>query len=482
MLSLVGDDYDLILTRLMLPRMSTWDAFYESEEGEENDPVARRQLGLQRLRQRVVPEFWRMHPTPELALAELDRRLIDLLACDSDATAADVLCYLLEAHPDQVEAVTQGILDNPDRPTNNCFGICLCFFQLRDAVSCSKWARNALESGNQVLCRAVSHHYCWQRDTTGPPLAADVAIVQSLLVHPDETVRRNGVGALRKVLHHDARAAIDMALAVDVGDSEALAIELCKIADADWQGRPEEFTNSDYQALLGKLDRVNELDYSLVQFMTQAVIRIPDDVVGLLLRRIEHAVSTRRNGYHAIPFDGLRQLFESLEGHPQHAILLQRTRDASLPKNSLLNHDLGRLYRSLSLDFDTNGLAVLQEWVDSGERERIEAVASLLREANNSFVFQRSDFVVHMLERAEQCGEDCIRTVSNCFYSVAIGGTRTGTPGKPFSHDIAMRDRARTQMNGLSPGTSAYRLFEQVLRSAERDIRQANLEGEEMED
>jgi hypothetical protein len=469
------ESYELNITRLLVPRLTDWDSLVEDDN---ESPTDRRNDALTRIRERVVPEFWSRNETAESALAELDARFSDVQIHERDADLRHLGFYLLASSPDRAEGIASAILANPDRPSAVCFGNCLEVMERDDPNLALRWLTVGLESGNDLIGRIVANHFRWRR-VPSSPAPQEVELIGRLLNHQDEFIKCNAVGALRNLILRDARLRLDLARQVEVGSSDSLASELCAVLEPTSGLTEEAITDDDYRAVLSKLDAVNNLNHQVFEFLSRAAARLPNEVIGLILRRINRADFRSNPDYRPIPYGGLPGIFTSLEGTAAQAPLLRQVRDQALTDGSIRHMDLARLFQCLSNNFGATGLEVLREWIDSADATKVVAPARFLQEARPSFVFDNIEYVEHALEQAERLGSECYRKTGSAFYFSAVGGPKQGVAGEPYPQDIHRRDRARATLEGLVPGTPIYQLFDDVRRHAERDIENEYLEAEE---
>jgi hypothetical protein len=105
------------------------------------------------------------------------------------------------------------------------------------------------------------------------------------------------------------------------------------------------------------------------------------------------------------------------------------------------------LLATMFAPFDAEFLAFLAEWVEMGKADDLKLVSHILHEMPvpnqrlNDFVFRESGFVTTVLERAQQFGKDCHKTVSSNLFGSAIRGLKSTTPGEPFPEDVAMKEK-----------------------------------------
>ena len=71
-----------------------------------------------------------------------------------------------------------------------------------------------------------------------------------------------------------------------------------------------------------------------------------------------------------------------------------------------------QLFREVSSGFESAAsLRVLEEWITSGNADKIKSAAHLVSGAQPEFVFEHVGFVSNLLERAHAAGDDCYQSV-----------------------------------------------------------------------
>ena len=115
-------------------------------------------------------------------------------------------------------------------------------------------------------------------------------------------------------------------------------------------------------------------------------------------------------------------------------------------------------------------LNVLEEWINSGNTDRIKSAARLVSGAQPAFVFKHVEFISNLLERGHAAGSDTYRSVSSSLASSALSGTRSGTPGQPMPHDVALKDQAAAVANQFDAGSPTHRFYALLAKGAEASI------------
>ena len=109
------------------------------------------------------------------------------------------------------------------------------------------------------MCGGVASSYQsrgWANNAT----AQDIEVIRRLLAHHDIGVRRLAIGSLGALAEAHQRTAIDLAGSVELGDSEVLASELCRLFYGGWGLSFSDLTAGDLKVLLSKLEDVPERD------------------------------------------------------------------------------------------------------------------------------------------------------------------------------------------------------------------------------
>ena len=222
-----------------------------------------------------------------------------------------------------------------------------------------------------------------------------------LLSNEDMYVRKLAIASLGALAEASPKVAIDLAKYVELGDSEALASELCQLFYGGWGLPFGELMADDLKVLLSKLEDVQNIeDYYINAFLVKASELDAVSVVGFLLDRIkkEHNGKSR---YDALPILGFQDPLVGLGTSSDQETMLRNIRDASLEKRQSVGRWIPQLFREISPGFDSaTSLKVLDEWINSGNANRIKAAARLVSEARPGFVFQHVGFVSNLMERA----------------------------------------------------------------------------------
>lgn len=474
----IDRSFDFRLTRLLLPEMSRWD-FFEEDAGP--DRAAGREERRRGFATALATDFWDRFPDPHTAVAEINRRVREILRFERKSEAADLAWWLLEARPEMVLPFARQVLAVPDSPVALCLGVVLVHLHRREPAAFAGYARDALETGVLVFRHGVARHFGWNVPRETPLEESEVELISRLLADPDPNVRRDAVHGLRRVAAFLPRRALDLAGSVDVGEGEEIVIELCRLADPDWEGIPDAFTDGDILVFLERIEQVDDLDdHGITQFLRFAWGRLPHAVLDMFFRRIERLEHDGyRSAYRPVPFHALHDTLSVFAGTDVQREALHRIRENSLDTGGLVLHSLADLYRDVSRLFGPVGIEVLVEWLIGGNERQTRTAMALLEHAPSSFFFDELELVVRALDRAEALGEDYSRQMAAAFFRIAMSGMRSGTSGEPYPQDIALRDRCQAVLPTLAVGLPVHRLVLEILRRAEQNIREATQEEDD---
>jgi hypothetical protein len=293
-------------------------------------------------------------------------------------------------------------------------------------------------------------------------------------------VRVLSVDAFRRLGRSHAETAIVLARLVEFGTETALADALCATIHAQFGIPPDLLSDEDITTILKKLEGVNRLDHHVQEFLAMASARRPREVVGLLLVRVERGDAQYDSEFEPMPYLGLHHRLCGLANGAYESILAQvRDRAASADRRS--RFWITKLFKEVSFGYGPRCLAVLGDWINSGDPNRIEAATALLRDGPAAFVFEHFDFVSNAISRAVAAGVECHRAVSDHLFTCAVCHGRQRMGGGPFPQDVTLRDKATEAMRKTQAGTPLHRFYESLVRRAERNIQEAQAKEEEMD-
>jgi hypothetical protein len=333
----------------------------------------------------------------------------------------------------------------------------------------------ALASQSPVLWRGVASFYFYPAWSDWA-LDEDVPIIESLVGHSDPQVRTLSVSAVQNLGKVRPDIAKKLALSIEIVGSNQLPQEFFLRLGVGTGITLAEYNEEEIDVLVGKLANVGSLeDYWINQFLVFASRRRPLSVIRMLLDRVETAEWDVIINIRPLPTLGFDLQLDGLPQHPEYPSMVREVRDRSLgPAFRGKDVLFPQLFREITLDFTTDFVPILNEWLESKDESKIKAVGSLVKESPPDLIFTYSDFIGRLLGSAHDIGEACFETVSDTLKCSSITQVKYGNVGQPFPEDFALRDRASAMAKASQPGSPQWRFYDSLAQYAESLIN-ANL-------
>ena len=270
----------------------------------------------------------------------------------------------------------------------------------------------------------------------GEPIPEDADILSRLIAHPDMNVRRitfTGIGRLGNASTYTEKA-LTLLLNVDIGDDPKLADEMC---EALGPGRidPRVLSEGQVRTILNKLVPTRELSshnqYHLEKFLNWAAQSHPQPICEFILRRLDHYAAiqlqaTGKTEYCPVPYHEFGTHFGGLRQTEYYGRFLAQIRDRLLAGDE--QYWLTSLFWAVGAS-DTTTLSVIDDWMHSGDRDKLEALRVLLSQAPSRLALSRPWFAVHMVEVFASVDPSLGDRVTGTLVANAHTGMMTSAPG-----------------------------------------------------
>ncbi len=447
----------------------------------------------------IAREFLKRHPEAYEGVQILNQwlqNIVDIGVQPEPSTFFNNLCKIIE--PSYAAQMCEAIIEIGDCPVALYLDSLLCQLRLTDINCAITISQRALNTKIPALCISIARVYlsCWENLQS-----ADFELIQNLLVHAHLGVRGLAINSLRKLGRAQPKLTINMALNVDINESTELASRLCQVFHRNTGISPDVLTNEDLERLLVKLELTATIDeYHISQFITYTSKRLPHSLVQFLIKRIEHDEEDDKGEYQPLPFQGFKNRLESIAKSKEYRNILMDIRNQALKRTHTKKKWLPVLFKEISLVpnntdsdiqdmfphrtspncssykdealvFSPTSLDVLSEWIDSGDRNKIEAVSCLLSDAPKAFIFQNVEFLSNLLGQAYDIGDDCYNTVSWDLFQSVTSGIRSGIPGQPFPDDVAIKEQSAAVARQLVAESPSHRFYESLAKDAQDSIK-----------
>jgi hypothetical protein len=263
------------------------------------------------------------------------------------------------------------------------------------------------------------------------------------------------------------------------------SLKNAKVFDIEFGVSPDALTDNELKTLLSKLEPVRSLeDCSISEFLAYGSKRQPRSVVQMFLNRIERGREAPDDyhpfvsSYEPLPSGGFHYELNGLADSEEYEDILRGIRDQTLEWEWKTISWFSTLYDVVSLGFIPASLKVLNEWIDSGDAEKIKAASRLVP---SGFVFTHVEFVTNLLEQAYAAGDECYRIVSSYFRCGVTSGLRIGISGEPFPQDIALQEQASAIAARFIKGSHLYRFYHSIAEYAKANVQEQLALEEELD-
>jgi hypothetical protein len=358
--------------------------------------------------------------------------------------------------------------------------------------------RSAIKTKNKMLCLSIANGYAWWVETI---TNKDFSCIKKLLKNPDILIRKAMLNSMIRLGKVQPQKTIKLMMTVKIGRNEQLGDSYCEVFDSQYGIPFEDLTEKQVRTILFRLMNVKELDdhlFYLNRFISYCCSRIPKDSVCFLLKRLDiyelgNSVSgflykikplsrlfrikyLDESSYHPFPYLGFNHSLDSLSAYYDYKKLLRTVRNRY--KIRTYNPYLKELYSAISNNYSPSSLEVLEEWLNTDDANKIEAVGYFLEGADPEFVFLYPDFVSKTLNNANKINDECLRIVNSSLLHIATSGGRHGVMGEPFPEDIRLKEQAQSLAITLPAGSIIQRFYLSLVDYAEEAIKRTILQAE----
>jgi transcriptional regulator with XRE-family HTH domain/tetratricopeptide (TPR) repeat protein len=389
------------------------------------------------------------------------------------------IAALTKASNEFTKALGEHLLEQPSSPLSVTFAVVVTVLAKNQYEYAISLASRAIETRDVVLTRCAARALGWSMFDI-PVTGVEVETIKKLAKSDDVWVRHIITRVVNRFEPTDKATALDLLMSIKFTDAKEVADEVLGEIGEHGAFKVADLSADHLKRLLGQLVECTSIEgYNINTFLSELSLLNPDLALKLLMDRVEYnEAHPDDHEYTPLPYVHLNGPPLRFHETAAYEKLLRQVRDwASVKTNNWMRSHYGAdLFRIVSSGFDETTLKVLQEWIMSGDRQKLEAAASLLSEAPRTFVFTHSQYVMTLLEQAEKQGEKCCKRVCSWLIAAAISGGRSGTPGQPFPEDIEQRDRSHELMSHLPGGSPAYKFYKTLYDGARTNIERDTLE------
>jgi len=470
----ITDSFDLRVHRCIWYR---YDRDWDDEDYEEYQKRVKDEIKI------TAAEIIKKYGDGQRIFKNLDEILNRFKECEISVMPGQLLYEISIIDYELAIEISNIIISTPSSPLSGHLISILSGIREKSKSKALDIIKSAISGKDTMLCSSIAYGYSWGGWASSIE-DNEIEIIRDLLGHSDQNVKRHTIESLRNFPKDKIDIAILLGIEVQIDDNEQLAEVLCGILDNEHGIPPDALTNDQLISFLTKLERINKIDdslYHLDKFLWYCSNRVPEAVVELLIKRLDIAEGfEKEKDFQPLPYLRFRHGFPGISSSSNYRDILKKVREHALNPKPHEYFWIPKLFLEISGGFSLTCIDVLREWIESEDKEKIEAVAYLLKDAPPGFVFSHSELTSALLENSYKINEDCYQNVRSELFCSAISGTRTGSPGQPMPQDVRQRDQAEEMLKKYPAGSPTYKFYYSLLKHAENEIKDQLARDEEL--
>jgi len=321
----------------------------------------------------------------------------------------------------------------------------------------------------------------------------DLEIITDLLKKADKTVKGYAIASLARFSDTAQKdQVIKLAIDIDISDDCELADDLCSIFQPRSGIDIADLKTDEIEKILSKLEGVTTLESNvhgrglwICNFFNLCSEKIPDKVIELLIKRIDIANRTRIDTSHKynqpLPHLEFHNCLKGIFSSPNYKSILRKVRDRIICNERDIFW-IPHLFSEISKNYSPESLEILNEWIDTGDKDKIINVGFLIRNAPTDFLFDNAEFVSKLIETSYNISNECYYSISESLNCVERSEVKSGTFGEPFPIDVKLRDLGLKYAEKYQKGSRTEHFYYSLSKSARKTIERDLKWEEEMLD
>jgi len=382
------------------------------------------------------------------------------------------------------EMLCNYILKNLTSPLATIFGSALIALFENDYEIALSITEEGISNDNEDLLFSISWAVGWGLRIFSPVGEREAAIIIKLMESEHISVRMNTIRVVGRFPVEQRSIAIRMLLSMKYNDASQIANEVLRQFGKYGSFEVGDLSDVELDEIFSRLVSLNSIDdYYIENFLDELSQNHPLLLLKFLMNRVEYkGTHNNLNSYSPLlKHDKTAGSFCFFKNDKyEHLLRSIRNWTVGDEENSAIYYYGPDLFKFVSADFDEVTLGVLDEWIESPEEKYIEKAASLLSEAPRGFLWENYQYVIKLLELAEQHSNMCFTSVCSHLRKIAFEGVRSGAIGKPFQDDIELRDKFRAIVEQLPTDSAGYRFYKSLYDMECEVILRQTKEGEEI--
>lgn len=418
-------------------------------------------------------------PVAEELVQFIEQRIDLCRSAGVSAESGRLIGLLGERHPGLGLAAAWHIADHPGYLLEPLLGEFVRHLHRRNPDEALRLAKvlSVADNGQGPAVVAWLYAYGGWAQTASSP---DISLLSRLAESDDENVRALVGVALGRLKELDPAAGRTLAVSMRVGGSAAIGEAIAGLLSPPDSPIYRTLTDADLCKLLGQFEDLEDLDgYQLGRLLRDIAVRVPIPLLEMLIRRIDRLSEwSRGTGYDPTPSETSESIWTDVNDE-QRTFLVRQLRDeyrgGGWPRVATFPYLYAEIGRASG-----DAIAILSEWICSGDDDRVRAAASLFGRAPQNYVFDNPDLVERWLDAAEMTSIDAVSAVRSAFWSSVHSEVKGGQPLQPFPRDLEIQRRSTELAARYDRGVQARRFYEALASEAATDIENQRKRDEEL--
>jgi transcriptional regulator with XRE-family HTH domain len=431
------------------------------------------------------------HSNPEELRRALESALRDIEEAQAGDNSSHVLIFnLLRSDLELARAFVADAIARPDSRTRRFLSVALNEILSLAPDEGRALTRRFLNDADIELARSAAAALGGLRRE---PDQEDADLMAMALSSADASTATNAVHAVWSWRTTDTRILIDLVKRVRLDAAPLLADRLFMTMAGTDRRLLSALDRADVEHFLKRMLHIPALEgYWVQEFLIDVSRRYPHELANFFFERVELASSAEtfgsfRPANHG-PYAHTRQL--RIRESSESTAVLQRAW-AWLRENEhrdyYFRHNAADVFDALFLSADGAGVdndmvALFDTRLDTATPGELRLISQILRNSPHNFVFVHKDFVSRFLNRCKGAGAEWLSQAHQDLYASAISGVRSSIVGEPAPRDLEMLAGAKDVLKKLSRLSPAYKLYDDIRRSAEYDIERSKRDAEGLDD
>jgi len=409
----------------------------------------------------------------------------DVLQFKLSVNPNHILSQIAKDSPDIGIELFKLIIDNPDAELSRFLSALIWPLKLNEKYCevMDALIRKAIVNKDYWPCLNIAHSFSYGVDEYRE---SDYINIKELLKFNQEDITKALVHGLAKIGQKDAAMAYEMSLLIDFNKIPGIVEDFCSIFDDKYGASLGKLTEDQIELILKKLLRINIFKgqhWHTDQFLKNIADTYPGLIVSFFVKRLAYAreEDMRSRDYAPLPYLDLDHDFFKIEQIKDADKYIRVIRDLALSPEEMDTFWLPRLFKIVSNNFLEESLNVLKEWFRLKEKQKLEAISLLLREADQGFLFARYEFIGELIYEAANISSDCLKNVKSSLFGIAVSGGSTRSHGQPSQKNIQLRDKGEEIAKKFQPGHPAEQFYKEVSEYGSVQIKEELERDQELE-